>query len=575
MNGKIRVNSLFGIKLKDSKGYMIKRLIILLLLIIFTPVCAEAIQAKNGYEVRVGISDTDFARYYFQDVEVSSTDDFVLIDKSNNNVICEFLANTPATVSMKENLFDIYMNGKEVASGLKGPIVASSDTGFLYIPNLKRAGKTAIYRGTFELTKSDSKDNLFSVVNVLDIQSYLRGVVPNEMPVKFGLEALKAQTVTARNYVLKPREKNYHNFDVCDSVACQVYYGAGSESELSDRAIAETENIVAMSNGELILALYSSTAGGYTEDYENAFFDAAPKGFPPPIKTYLRGVPDNDKIKPLKTEGDVREFYLSTPTTFDNKSPYFRWDRAWEVKELEDVLKGTLKTNSSTGFVKPALNCESDFGKLRDIKVIRRGVSGKAVAVEIQTDKNNFVVEKELVIRRVFQKDSKPLPSANIVFDFSQDTKGNLDKIVVHGGGFGHGVGMSQWGAGMMSAMGYSYDQILKHYYSGISIATYPVILTNEPGKDTDSVYFYTKEKKGVLFVENKFRFSELIVVVNSRELRYELAPHLFKPTQIDLSPYMKKGRNEVTFILPYNDNQKKSLRLYIELGKTGETEHD
>ena len=280
MNGKIRVNSLFGIKLKDSKGYMIKRLIILLLLIIFTPVCAEAIQAKNGYEVRVGISDTDFARYYFQDVEVSSTDDFVLIDKSNNNVICEFLANTPATVSMKENLFDIYMNGKEVASGLKGPIVASSDTGFLYIPNLKRAGKTAIYRGTFELTKSDSKDNLFSVVNVLDIQSYLRGVVPNEMPVKFGLEALKAQTVTARNYVLKPREKNYHNFDVCDSVACQVYYGAGSESELSDRAIAETENIVAMSNGELILALYSSTAGGYTEDYENAFFDAAPKGFP-------------------------------------------------------------------------------------------------------------------------------------------------------------------------------------------------------------------------------------------------------------------------------------------------------
>ena len=78
-----------------------------------------------------------------------------------------------------------------------------------------------------------------------------------------------------------------------------------------------------------------------------------------------------------------------------------------------------------------------------------------------------------------------------------------------------------------------------------------------------------------MLFVENKFRFSELIVVVNSRELRYELAPHLFKPTQIDLSPYMKKGRNEVTFILPYNDNQKKSLRLYIELGKTGETEHD
>ncbi len=575
MNGKIHMYNLFSIKLRHSRERMIRRLIILFLLIVCTPMCAESIPAKNGQEVRVGISDNDFTKYYFQDIEVSSTDDFVLIDKSNNTVICEFLANTPATVSMKDNLFDVYMNGKEVASGLGGPIVVSSDSGFIYIPNLKRAGKTAIYRGTFELTKSPSKEDMFSIVNVLDLQSYLRGVVPNEMPVKFGLEALKAQTVTARNYVLKPREKNYHNFDVCDSVACQVYFGAGSESELSDRAIAETENIVAMSNGELILALYSSTAGGYTEDYENAFFEPSAKGFPPAIKTYLRGVPDNDKIKPMKTEGDVREFYLSTPTTFDNKSPYFRWEREWNVKELESVLRKTIKTNSSTGFVKPAMNDESEFGNLRSIKVIRRGVSGKAVAVEVETDKNNFVIEKELVIRRVFQKDGKALPSANIIFDFSRDEKGNIDKITVHGGGFGHGVGMSQWGAGMMSAMGYSYDEILKHYYSGISIATYPVVLTNEPGKDTDSVYFYTKEKKAVLVVENKFRFSELIVAVNARQLHFELAPHLFKPIEIDLSPYIKRGRNEVTFILPYTDSQKKSLRLYIELGRTGEMKND
>lgn len=554
---------------------MIKRLLILFLVLMFIPAFAQAIQAKNGREVRVGISDTDFSKYYYQDIEISSTDDFVLIDKSDNTVICEFLANTPAAVVMDNDKFDIYMNGKEVAKNLIGPIVVSSDSGFLYIPSLKRAGKTALFRGTFELTKSPSKENLFSVINVLDVESYLRGVVPNEMPVKFGLEALKAQTVTARNYVLKPREKKYHNFDVCDSVACQVYFGAATECELSDRAIAETENLVAMHDGDLILALYSSTAGGHTESYENAFSDSSTKGFPAAPKQYLKGVPDNDKIGSLKTEGDVRKFYLSSPTTFDNKSPYFRWEKYWDADELEGILKKTLKINSSTGFVKPALYDEQSFGKLKNIKVIRRGVSGKAMAVEITTDKGVFIVEKELVIRRVFQNGSKPLPSANIIFDFTKSSKGEIEKIVVHGGGFGHGVGMSQWGAGMMGAMGYSYDEILKHYYSGISVTTYPITLTSESGKESDSVYFYTKTKKAVLMVENKFQFCELIVAVNSKQLKIELAPHLFKPVEVDLSPYLNRGRNEVTFILPYTDSHKKSVRLYIELNKTGGQKND
>ena len=124
------------------------------------------------------------------------------------------------------------------------------------VKNLKRAGQNAYYRGTFEITKAPQKVNQFNLINVLDLQSYLKGVVPNEMPVRFGLEALKAQAVLARSYVLKPRERNYHNFDVCDSVACQVYFGANTEKELSDKAVDETDNIVAMSDNELVLALY-------------------------------------------------------------------------------------------------------------------------------------------------------------------------------------------------------------------------------------------------------------------------------------------------------------------------------
>lgn len=93
------------------------------------------------------------------------------------------------------------------------------------------------------------------------------------MPVSFGLEALKAQSVAARNYVLSPRVKANSNYDVVDSVASQVYFGANTERDLSNKAVDETAGIVATYDWDLILAQYSSTAGGYTESYSNAFSD--------------------------------------------------------------------------------------------------------------------------------------------------------------------------------------------------------------------------------------------------------------------------------------------------------------
>ena len=125
---------------------------------------------------------------------------------------------------------------------------------------------------------------------------------------------------------------------------------------------------------------------------------------------------------------------------------------------------------------------------------------------------------------------------------------------------------MSQWGAGMMNTLGYSYDKILQHYYSGISIGTYPVTLTNSPNQDTASQSFYTKDKKGFLVVENKFRFTDLIVVINSQELKLEISPHLFNRAKIDLSPYLVSGINNITYIMPYTDTNNKSIKMYVEL---------
>ena len=543
-----------------------KFLICLLFALIFVQPQAQAIKADNGKLVRVGISDNSFGNYYISCTKVSANDEFKLTDKKTGKELGVFPADKIITVSIKDNLFVISDEENILFDGIIGPVVVSSDKGFVYIDGLKRAGKQALYRGTLELTRVESKNNLFSVINVLDLSSYLRGVVPNEMPTYFGLEALKAQTVTARNYVLRPRDKNFYNFDVCDSVACQVYFGANTEDELADEAILETNNIVALYNGELILALYSSTAGGYTESYENAFSEPGTKNFPAVSLPYLKGVPDNKSFLPLTKEEDAAKFYKSETSSFDNKSSYFRWTREWTQQELSDSLKMNMKKQSSTGFIFPALTKEDDFGTIQDIKVLKRGVSGKIVSMNIITDKNTFNVQKELVIRRSFCKDGKALPSANIVFEMQKDDKGNLEKIIAYGGGYGHGVGMSQWGAGMMNTLGYTYDEILQHYYSGISIGTYPVTLTNNPSQDTASQSFYTKDKKASLVVENKFQFTDLIVVINAQELKLEISPHLFSNVKVDLSPYLVSGINNITYILPYTDTNKKSVKMYVEL---------
>ncbi len=550
----------------------------MLLSIICTTQSSFAIPAREGKLVRVGISNANFKEYYFNNISVSATDNFTLTDKKTNTLVGNFFANEDAKIVINNNLFSIFKGETEIAKGLEGPVIVASDNGFVTVSKLKRAGKPAYYKGIFEITKAPSKNNLFNVINVLDLQSYLRGVVPNEMPVRFGHEALKAQAVLARNYVLKPREKNYHNFDVCDSVACQVYYGANTEKDEANLAIDETENIVAMYNGELILALYSSTSGGYTENYENAFSSDgyASKMFPGIPVPYLKGVPDNPKTKPLNREEDAKEFYSQNPETFDNASPYFRWQKEWDLKELEDVLKKTLKAQSAAGYVKPTFEKPEDLGNIKEIKVIRRGVSGKAMSVNIVTDKGTFNVQKELPIRRAFQKNNIGLPSANVFFeivdaeksDKKQDEK-NVDKIkkvVAYGGGFGHGVGMSQWGAGEMAKQGYSYQDIIQHYYYGTSISTYPINLSIPDGEDVAVQTFYTENKKANLVIDNRIQYTDMTIVVNAQELRLQVVPTMFKPEVVDISPYLVKGENKITYILPYENGHKKPITLYVEL---------
>src|SRR5574344_839010 len=114
---------------------------------------AQSIPADQGRIVKVGISNSNFSNYYFNTVTVSATDSFRLVDKSKNEVLADFSAQDNIKISIKNNLFSIYQDDTELASGITGPVSVESEKGFVTVANLRRGGKEAMYRGTFELTK--------------------------------------------------------------------------------------------------------------------------------------------------------------------------------------------------------------------------------------------------------------------------------------------------------------------------------------------------------------------------------------------------------------------------------------
>lgn len=506
--------------------------------------------------VRVGITDNQFQNVLRQEVTLYGTAECELCDKATKTVITRVSPDTDIIIrNCPKGLITEINNRAYTLQDL----VLVCPKGILGIRGLTRKGKQALYHGAFEIVQSDNKEG-FYVVNLVEIQDYLKGVVPNEMPVSFGLEALKAQAVAARNYVLTPRTQSYKEFNVVDSVASQVYFGVNTEDDLATRAVMETDGVVALYNNELILALYSSTAGGYTESYANAFSDPNTKIFPAPTKPYMSAVPDKSDFEPLDSDAKAKEFYETRIPSFDIESPYYRWSKEWGVNELEETLRTTLPIQSKTGFVFPAVREKEDIGNIKDIKVMKRGNSGKIMEVEILTSKGCYTVSKELVIRRVFQKDGVSLPSANAVFEKKLDTYGNVKSIVVYGGGFGHGVGMSQFGAGYMaSKLKQPYYNILRHYYTDINLGTIPVTVSGEDVKQT----FWAPIGRAQIIVTDTTS-PKIAVMINGKELEFPIsAPIFHRVHKVDISRYIDDGFNSITFHAP---SLGRSVKLYIEL---------
>lgn len=284
---------------------------------------------------------------------------------------------------------------------------------YFIVPDRSATGEASIgynnksYKGCLCLT-AQSQSGSLNIINYLDIEDYLLSVVPSEMPSSWPFEALKAQAIAARSYAMANLGKHaIDGYDVKDTTEDQVYTGANSETKSSNQAVFDSKGLVLTYNGKPVCAYFHSTSGGSTELAENIWSKPLP---------YLKSVIGQDQL-----------------------SPHYSWSYKFSVDEIERKIV-------------------PDAGKLLSILVIARTPTQRATYLLFISSNNARILPAETVRR------SLNLPSSNFNVT-SSDQAYTFD-----GHGFGHGLGLSQWGAKALAEQGYNAEQILKYYYKDVTV---------------------------------------------------------------------------------------------------------
>jgi stage II sporulation protein D len=336
------------------------------------------------------------------------------------------------------------------------PVAVTSSSGLVTING-------ATYRGKGEAIANGSGS--LAGVNELPMEQYLYGVVPRELgPIAYPeVEAQKAQAVAARTYAVAGYNRRASdNYDLRATTDDQVYGGYSAEHPVSTDAVNATAGIVATYNGALITALYSSTSGGYTADNEESFASA-------PV-AYLRGVPDAQRGKALEHVPSLDVFKAhANPTSLraakegdldSDWSNYHRWTFEWDNDEISAIVSTFAGT---------------PVGRVHAIEALERGPSGRILRLAYVTDAGTFVAEKFAIRTSLtYISASGNLTALPSTLFFVEEVRDPRTKDVkgfrVHGGGFGHGVGLSQTGAVGMAEKGATFEEILRHYYRDIDL---------------------------------------------------------------------------------------------------------
>lgn len=316
-------------------------------------------------------------------------------------------------VKNENNGLSLYEENGKLIGNYKGKITLDGNLTPIAINGKK-------YRGELEVIVNPQKPSTLHIVNEVMLEDYLKSVVPSESPASWPLESLKAQAVAARTYATGnwKRRENL-GFDLMPTVADQMYTGIEAERDSSNQAVKETTGEILVFQGKPINALFFSCSGGYTDSASEVW--------------------------------NTNEYpYIQPVKDFDQNAPKYKWEKSFSNQDLQ---AGVKKLGEDVGEIKSIKGIEfTPQKRVKKVEVI--GTKGRVV---LDSNKFRFAVGLNSTLWEAE-------PEKNLL-------RSNPKNFVFKGGGWGHGLGMSQWGANQMSKEGKEYKEILMHYYTGVNLS--------------------------------------------------------------------------------------------------------
>jgi len=270
------------------------------------------------------------------------------------------------------------------------------------------------FRGDVQLIRKENGNLL--AVNDIDFEDYIKGVLYHEASHYWPLEALKAQAVVCRSYAVSQAKQNaVRDFDATSDIYSQVYGGKTSERFRTNRAVEDTKNEVLTYQGEVLPAYFHATCAGHTEDASQLW---------------------NVDLLPLK----------GVACNFCKESPHFNWHYVFTKEEIKEKL-------NAAGY---------KIKKINDLRIVSRDLSERVTALIITSGLDEI---------KVSGKDFRNILGPNLIRSANFGVSAVNDDVVFEGFGWGHGVGLCQWGAYFMAKQGADYKQILSFYYPGAAVS--------------------------------------------------------------------------------------------------------
>ena len=408
--------------------------------------------------------------------------DLVLTDRDTGETIEE-----GNRLELTEEDGVLYLNGEPLDGRPRCLRTQAAEAG-IRVASLTRNAGHPVYRGALEIWPADEG---FYLVNEVPLETYLAYVVPSEMPSGYHMEALKAQAVCARTYAYQ--ELSAYAYPDCeahvdDSVSFQVYGNTGRTAS-TDRAVAETVGQILTCQGGPITAYYFSTSCGATGNQE-VWWDGDQTATP-----YLAGktVDAAGEAVDLSKEEEFNAFLEADhPDGYDADISWYRWETEIDNKTLSEnlnqALAGRIAANPNAVLTRLGSRLESrtikTIGQIRGIDVLERNVGGAVTKLQIRGSRHTIEVSTEYNARALLnvqggsirRRDGSRveggmlLPSACMRITPLFDEKGELSGWRFTGGGYGHGVGLSQNGANGMAKQGKGYVEILHFFYTDVEL---------------------------------------------------------------------------------------------------------